>query len=100
MDWSRPAVELERRVRAMHPWPGAFTTWNGTRLKVLRAAVAAGWKGREPPGTVVRLEDGVAVATGEGALRLLEVQLAGRRAMGIEPFLRGQRGFVGSVLGT
>jgi methionyl-tRNA formyltransferase len=48
---------------------------------------------------VVALDDGVGVVTGEGALKLLEVQLAGKRAMTIEEFLRGQRGFVGSVLG-
>jgi methionyl-tRNA formyltransferase len=52
------------------------------------------------PGTVVEGLDGVAVATGEGALRLEEVQLAGRRAMAIGPFLRGRQDFVGSRLDT
>ena len=57
------------------------------------------WRGEGQPGQVVALDDGVGVVTGEGALKLLEVQLAGKRAMTIEEFLRGQRGFVGSVLG-
>ena len=115
LDWRLPAEELERRVRAYIPWPTAFTTWQGRQLKVLRAAphrtghgtvhrtghgtVLLDWRGEGQPGQVVALDDGVGVVTGEGALKLLEVQLAGKRAMTIEEFLRGQRVFVGSVLG-
>jgi methionyl-tRNA formyltransferase len=100
LDWSRPAVELDRRVRAFNPWPGAFTTLRGRRLKVLRAVPLPGWRGDAPPGTVAALADGVAVATGEGALRLEEVQLAGKRSMDITAFLHGQRDCVGSCLGV
>jgi methionyl-tRNA formyltransferase len=100
LDWSIPASELDRRVRAFHPWPGAFTTWRGRRLKVLRAALLPGWRGDAPPGTVFALADGVAVATGEGALCLEEVQLAGKRQMAISTFLCGQRDCVGSRLGV
>jgi methionyl-tRNA formyltransferase len=100
LDWSVPASELDRRVRAFNPWPGAFTTWRGQRLKVLRAAALPGWRGDAPPGTVFALADGVAVATGEGALRLEEVQLAGKRQMAISAFVCGQRDCVGSRLGA
>jgi len=117
LDWSLPAVELDRRVRAFTPWPAAFTTWRGCRLKVLRSVPLPTWRGEAPPGTVIALADGstepssraqaegpaeagVAVATGEGALRLEEVQLAGKRPMGVAAFLRGQRDFVGSRLET
>ena len=99
LDWSRPADELARQVRAFTPWPGPFTTWRGRRLKVLRSAPLPGWRGETPPGTVVALADGVAVATGEGALRLEKVQLAGKRPMDSAIFIRGQRDFVGSRLG-
>jgi len=98
LDWSRPTVELDRQVRAFTPWPGAFTTWRGQRLKVLRVVPLPEWHGDAPPGTVIVLADGVVVATGEGALRLEEVQLAGKRPMDIAPFLRGQRDFAGSAL--
>jgi methionyl-tRNA formyltransferase len=98
LDWSRSAVELDRQVRAFTPWPGAFTSWRGRRLKVLRAVVLSTWRGNAPPGTVVALADGAAVATGEGALRLEEVQLAGKRSMDIKAFLCGQRDCVGSQL--
>lgn len=98
LDWSRPAEELERRVRAMTPWPGAFTFWEGQMLKVLRAAPLPDWVGEERPGTVVPLPDGAAVVTGQGALRLLEVQMAGKNPLPIEAFLRGRRNFIGAVL--
>lgn len=102
LDWSHPAIELDRRVRAFNPWPGAFTTWRGKRLKVLRAAPLPDWQGDASPGTVVALDDGVvvAVATGEGALRLEEVQLAGKRPMDVAAFLCGQRECVGSQFGV
>ncbi len=98
LDWSRPADELARRVRAFTPWPGPFTTWRGRRLKVLRSAPLPAWRGETPPGTVIALADGVAVATGTGALRLEKVQLAGKRPMDSAIFIRGQRDFVGSRL--
>ena len=99
LDWARSAVELDRRIRAFAPWPGTFTTWHGRRLKVLEAAPLADWQGSELPGTVVEAGSEVAVAAGEGALRLEKVQLAGKRAMEIGTFVRGQRDFVGSRLG-
>lgn len=100
LDWSLPAVDLDRRVRAFTPWPGAFTTWQRRRLKILRAGALLDWRGNVPPGTVVARADGAAVAAGEGALLLDEVQLAGKRPMDIASFIRGQRDFVGSRLGA
>lgn len=98
LDWTRPAEELERQVRAVQPWPGAYTFWEDRLLKVLRAAVIPEDRAGELPGRVVSVGDGAAVVTGRGLLRLLEVQLAGRNPLPIDAFLRGQRGFVGSVL--
>jgi methionyl-tRNA formyltransferase len=100
LDWSRPATELDRQVRAFHPWPGAFTTWQGKQLKIVQAVPLPDWQGEGPPGTVVALDDGVAVATGEGALRLEEVQLAGKRVMDIAAFLCGQRDCIGNLFGA
>jgi methionyl-tRNA formyltransferase len=100
LDWSRPAIVLDRKIRAFSPWPGTFTFWQGLRLKVIAASPLPDLDREVAPGTVVEGLDGVAVATGEGALRLEEVQLAGRRAMAIGPFLRGRQDFVGSRLDT
>jgi len=100
LDWTRTAVELDRQVRAFTPWPGTYTTLRGQRLKVLRATPLPGWRGDAPPGTVLALEAGAAVVTGQGALRLEEVQLAGKRPMDVTAFLCGQRDCIGVCLGT
>jgi methionyl-tRNA formyltransferase len=100
IDWQRSAVEIDRQVRAVTPWPGAFTTLQGRHFKVLKATPLPDWKGDAPPGTIVALADRCAVAAGRGALRLERVQLAGKRPMDIEAFLCGQRECVGTCLGV
>ncbi len=100
IDWHKSAVELAQQVRAFTPWPGAFTTLQEKHFKILKAMPLPGWRGDAPPGTIVTLANGCAVATGKGALRLEEVQLAGKRPMDIEAFLCGQRECVGTCLGV
>jgi len=112
LDWSRPAVELWRRVRAYRGWPDAFTTWEVKQLKVLAAhpmpplsreagAGAGGWG--LPPGRVILVADGggqrPAVVTGDGALILDLVALEGKRPAAGADFVRGYRAFVGADLG-
>ena len=94
IDWRLDAAALDRRVRALNPWPGNFTVLDGDVLKVLAAAPAAGGGA---PGTV--LDDALLVACGQGALRLLRVQAPGRGAMAAEAFLRGRQVPAGTVLG-
>ncbi|MGQ9627237.1 MAG: methionyl-tRNA formyltransferase [Anaerolineae bacterium] len=98
LDWSRPAVELWRRVRAFHPHPGTYTYWEGKRLKILRTGPLSERRGSEEPGRVLSLPEGLAVATGEGTLLLEEVQPEGKRPMSGVEFARGRRGFIGSRL--
>jgi methionyl-tRNA formyltransferase len=99
IDWALPAEEIWRRVRAYNPRPGARTFWEGDLLKILRARPYLEWKGKEESSRVLELPAGVGVVAGQGVLLLDEVQLAGKRAMDVEDFLRGQREFVGSRLG-
>ncbi len=99
IDWSQSAIEIWRRSRAYCPWPSTYTYWRGKLLKMLRAEALPQWAGEGELGQVMVLDEGLAVATGEGALLLGEVQLAGKRALSAEDFARGQRDFVGSVLG-
>jgi methionyl-tRNA formyltransferase len=99
IEWELPAQDIWHRVRAYNPRPGARTLWKGDLLKVLRARPHADLKRRSEPGEVIELEEGVGVVTGRGVLLLEEVQLAGKRAMSVEDFVRGQREFVGAVLG-
>ena len=100
LDWTQPAAQLERRVRAMMPWPGAFTTWQGRRLKVLSARPAPdAAQVAAVVGQVVQDGNVVAVCCGSGALQLFQVQLAGKRAMSADDFVRGRPEFVGDRLG-
>src|SRR5262249_20709148 len=97
--WTRPAVELERLVRAMQPAPAAFTTLDGKVLKLQRTAVAP-TGGAGAPGRVVSAgPGGIEVATGAGSLRLLEIQLAGKRRLDAAAFLAGHRVPPGTCLG-
>ncbi len=86
LDWTQPAPALDRRVRAMTPWPGTFFTHGDSRLKVL--AAEPGPATDQPPGTV--LGPPLAVACGDGtSLRLTRLQRPGRAAQDAEAFLRG-----------
>jgi methionyl-tRNA formyltransferase len=96
IDWNQPAAFIERMVRAYAPWPGTYTQWQGRRLKLLRSRRLP--LTRATPGEVIETSEGVAVVAGEGALLLEEVQLAGKKAMSVVDFVRGQRGLVGSHL--
>lgn len=98
LDWTASAEQLARRVRAMTPWPGAATTWQGRQLKILRANVAPAPNPTAPPGTVFADDGGAIVQTGVGGLSLLRVQLAGRNASPIAAFLRGSPELIGSRL--
>jgi len=84
IDWSASAMQIERQVRAFNPTPGAWFEFNGERIKLLRAAVDRG-SGR--PGHVI--DDRLTIDCGDGAIRPLEVQRAGRGVMTAEELLRG-----------
>jgi methionyl-tRNA formyltransferase len=100
LDWRRPAAELAREVRALAPAPSAFTTLGGKRLQVHRAEVVT-TTATATPGTILALgSDGITVATGAGALRLLEVQLEGRRRLPAGQFVAGARLATGACLGA
>ncbi len=93
LDWRRPAVELDRLVRAFSPRPGATFACGGATVRVLCAEPAAG---SGAPGAV--LADDLTVACGAGALRLTRVQRAGRQTVDGAAFLRGARIAPGTVL--
>jgi len=97
LDFARPASELARRVRAMDPWPGAFTALAGASLKVWRARPIGDMSGE--PGSVVAVDPTLIVACGEGALAIDELQLAGKKRMAAREFARGARLTPGVRLG-
>ncbi len=84
IDWSAPASEVDRKIRGLSPFPGAWTEVEGNRIKLLASRLA---EGRGTPGEV--LDDHLRVACGEGAVELLRLQRAGKGAQDRETFLRG-----------
>jgi methionyl-tRNA formyltransferase len=109
INWQADAAAIARRVRAYYPWPGAFTSWQGNLLKILRAVPSSDDRLQLVhlddraavgllPGTLVALPEGPAVITGQGLLLLLEVQPAGKRPMAAVDFARGARGWIGNRL--
>ena len=101
IDWNLTGVQLDRHVRAMTPWPGAVTSWDGKPLKILDAqSIPPGEIAEKQPGRVSIQNLAVVVASKTGGLRLTTVQLAGKPAMAIDAFVRGRPDFVGSQLGV
>jgi methionyl-tRNA formyltransferase len=94
IDWTQPAEALDRRIRALNPWPGTETTLNGAPFKIHAATLA---EGAGPPG--VTINDRLTVACGIGALLLNCVQAPGRSAMPAADFLRGHPVAAGTRLG-
>ncbi|WJN59568.1 methionyl-tRNA formyltransferase [Pseudomonas sp. SO81] len=89
LDWSRPAEELERLVRAFNPWPICHSTLNGEPLKVLAAQLG---EGKGTPGTVLAADkNGLTVACGEGALRLTRLQLPGGKPLAFADLYNSRR---------
>ena len=100
VDWSRPAEEIERKIRGLDPWPSAWTILEGRQLKIWKAEVAGEEDREGEAGSVLLSDDGKwIVKTGDGALRLLEIQWEGKKRMGAAEFLRGHRIGPGSRLG-
>lgn len=101
VDWTKDAVSLERMFRAMDPWPGAYTFIEGRQMKLHRAMVceASEDEGQLHPGLVCSVDkDGFTVQTGKGRLKILEVQLEGKKRMDCGAFLRGFRLNRGTML--
>lgn len=99
LDWQQSSEQLARHIRAMTPWPGAYTTWQGQVLKILRAALVNGRVPAGVPGQVTTINGNVIVLSGTGGIQLHEVQLAGKKGLPVAEFLRGHSPFIGSQLG-
>jgi len=96
LDWQRSALELDRQIRAFNPWPVAETQWQGKRLRVWQAQVLAsedaqlimGQGNTAEPGSVIAVQrEGVDVMTGNGVLRLTQLQLPGKKALPVSDLI-------------
>jgi len=86
IDWSRAAADLDRHIRGLSPFPGAWSEINDERVKILFSRIAAG---NGAPGEVLRADEKLIVACAAGAVELVTLQRAGKKPQSAEEFLRG-----------
>ena len=100
IDWTKSAVQIERLVRGLNPWPSAYTHLGQKTLKIWRAAVHPLSEQKKEPGTVILMDKKhFGVQTGDGMLEILELQLEGKKRMDADAFLRGYQLENGTKLG-
>ena len=100
IDWTKDAASIERLVRGLNPWPSAYTDWNGKVMKIWEAKDMEGETGKAP-GTIVKIEkDGFLVQAGAGLLKILELQIPGKKRMKADAFLRGYQVEEGTMLAS
>ncbi len=99
VDFSRRPEEIERQIRGLNSWPGAYTIYKGERMKLWEADALAE-KVNEPDGTIIEvLKEGIKVAAGGSTLLLKKIQMQGKRSMQVSEFLAGHKIEAGEVLG-
>ena len=100
INWEQSAVEIERLIRGLNPWPSAYTDWNGKTMKIWEADAVPGENTEKAPGTITDVtKDDFAVQTGDGQLRVRALQIPGKKRMEADAFLRGHQVKVGEHLG-
>ncbi len=103
IDWGQKAKIIWGRIRGMNPWPSAFTTWQGKRLKIFAAEPLAekNHKKSGAPGEVIEInDDGVQISCGQGVLLIKEVQMEGGKRLSATSFLKGHSLGEGEKLGS
>jgi len=102
IDWTQSAVEIERQVRAFNPWPVSYTQIAEQNVKIWQASVNAETTAAQPGTVVAATKQGIQVATGDGVLTLLNLQLAGKKAMPVQDILNARKEWftVGQLLNS
>lgn len=101
IDWTKSAVEIERLIRGLTPWPSAYTNWNGKVMKIWDAKVVESENdtNEAQPGAIEKVEkDTFDVQTGDGLLKVRELQIPGKKRMDAGAFLRGYQIKEGEIL--
>ena len=100
IDFTRPAYEIELKVRGMNPWPSAYTTYHGKQLKIWEAVAEEQAPKEASCGKILAVnKDSVVIGTGKGILKVYSLQLEGKKRMSAHDFLLGVRMQVGETLG-
>jgi len=98
INWSRPAVKIERFIRAMTPWPSAWSLWKDKRIKITEAQPKPLAINSYRPGKTFIYNSGLVVQCGQDALIIKSLQLAGKKEVTSKEFLLGYKNFIGSIL--
>ena len=96
INWNESAETIERKIRALNPWPGTFAFWNQKRIKILEGEVVG--SENKNPGNIFKHNLGFAVACGEGTILVKTIQLEGKKPQDAKDFLNGYPDIVGAVL--
>lgn len=103
IDWSLPASDIARRIRAFTPWPGSHTFWGERRITIVRAEPFETTENRsgtdQKPGAILSKEKKLLIAAGDKPLEIVELQLEGKRSMSGKEFLNGHRAVIGTRVG-
>ncbi|MFT7683626.1 MAG: methionyl-tRNA formyltransferase, partial [Moritella dasanensis] len=101
-DWTQSAVEIERQVRAFNPWPVSYTQIAEQNVKIWQASVSEETINAQPGTVLAATKLGIQVATGDGVLTLLNLQLAGKKAMPVQDILNARKEWftVGQLLNS
>lgn len=90
IDWNTSAAAILRKINAFNPWPVAQTTWNGDVVRIRRAALSTSSAAGSPGQSSAISAEGIEITTGDGTLRVLELQLPGKRSMAVSDFLNAR----------
>ena len=99
IDWNKSAKNLDRFIKAMSPWPMAWTWWQGKQVKIISAQTETIEINSYKPGKTFKYNSGLAVQCGQDALIIKKLQLEGKNELESAEFLRGQKDFIGNMLG-
>lgn len=99
IDWQHSAEQILRQVNAFNPWPVAQTQWHGDTMRIWLAQLADSTQRGEPGEVLAVSKAGIDIACGEGALRITQLQIPGKRAMSVRDFLNANQLKVGEQLG-
>lgn len=91
IDWTKSAVEIDREIRAFNPWPISYTSWQGQNLRVWRATLLDQTTSKAPRTILHASQDGIDIATGNGVIRLLQLQLPGGKVLSAADFYNAKR---------
>ncbi len=98
INWQKPAQEIAAQIKALNPWPGTWTTWQGKILKIIRAGQIIEPNEQKEIGEIVKLNNSFGIQTGQGILAIIQIQPSGKKPMPSQDFLRGHQNFPGAIL--